>query len=104
MVWPHHHKGLDHGALEIERTNRCGVLQPPEVRNEHWNFLMANRATEESKKKSEQMRAISKGKGSKAAQMKAIEKAALIKLVRSIYCCRSQMHACFLRPLLQHPN
>lgn len=46
---------------------------------------MANRATEESKAKSEKMRAISKGKGSKAAQMKAIEKAALIKLVSFIY-------------------
>ena len=43
----------------------AGSSKPPEVRNEHWNFLMANRATEESKKKSEQMRAISKGKGSR---------------------------------------
>ena len=62
----------------------AGSPKPPEVKNEHWNFLMANRATEGSKAKSEKMRAISKGKGSKAAQMKAIEKAALIKLVRFI--------------------
>lgn len=63
----------------------AGSPKPPEVKNEHWNFLMANRATEGSKAKSEKMRAISKGKGSKAAQMKAIEKAALIKLVSFIY-------------------
>jgi hypothetical protein len=64
----------------------AGCPKPAEVKDDQWNHLLALRKTEESKKKSEHMRAISKGKGSKTAQLKAIEKAALIKLVRSMYC------------------
>jgi hypothetical protein len=62
-----------------------GAPKPAEVPDAQWNYLVTQRTTEKSKAKSEQMRAISKGKGSKGAQMKAIEKAALVKLVRSIY-------------------
>ncbi len=62
--------------------------KPPEIKLEHWNTLVRIRGTEASKKKSEQMRSISQGRGSKAAQLKAIEKAALVKLVR--FCCASQ--------------
>lgn len=62
------------------------------MRNEHWNTLVASRATEASKRKSEHMRSISKGKGSKAAQLKAIEKAALIKLVRIYLPHSDSMH------------
>lgn len=64
----------------------AGCPKPAEVKDDQWNHLLTVRKTEDSKKKSEQMRAISKGKGSKAAQLKAIEKEALIKLVRAMYC------------------
>lgn len=63
----------------------AGAPKPPEVKNEHWNILMTNRASEEAKAKSEKMRAISKGKGSKAAQMTAIKNAALVNLVRFFF-------------------
>lgn len=56
--------------------------KPPEVTNEQWNTLVSSRGTDAEKKKSEHMRSILKGKGSKAAQLKAIEKATIVKLVR----------------------
>lgn len=64
----------------------AGCPKPPEVKDEQWNHLLSVRKTEDSKKKSEHMRSIAKGKGSKTAQLKAIEKQALVKLVRAMYC------------------
>ena len=61
--------------------------KPTEVTDEQWNRLVVKRATEESKAKSEQMRAVSKGKGSKAVQMAAHREAAIVKLVCIIYAC-----------------
>lgn len=61
--------------------------KPTEVTDEQWNRLVVIRATEQSKAKSEQMRAVSKGKGSKAAQMAAHREAAIVKLVCIIYAC-----------------
>lgn len=56
--------------------------KPAEVSPEQWNSLVRTRATDASRKRSEQMRTISKGKGAKALQLKALEKDAIIKLVK----------------------
>lgn len=60
-----------------------GAPKPAELPDAQWNILVTRRKSEASRKRSEHMRSISKGRGSKAAQLKAIEKAALVKLVRS---------------------
>lgn len=58
--------------------------KPPEVTEEQWNTLVRNRASPAARKMSEHMRGISLGKGSKALQLKSIEKDAIVKLVRLI--------------------
>lgn len=57
--------------------------KPADVTDELWDTLVTNRASPASRKMSEHMRAISVGKGSKALQLKAIEKDAIVKLVRT---------------------
>lgn len=78
-------------ALITERWRLNGLIdlnssKPAELSDALWNKLVIKRRSEAAKKKSEHMRSISKGRGSKAAQLKAIEKAALVKLVRSCIC------------------
>lgn len=75
-------KSLINYRWKLNQLIDAGKRRPPEVSREHWNTLMANRKTEHSRKKSDQMRSISAGKGSKANQLRSIEKDSLIKLVR----------------------
>ena len=55
--------------------------KPPEVSNECWNDLVKWRDSELSKKKSAQMRSISRRRASKASQMQGLREAALVRLV-----------------------
>jgi hypothetical protein len=55
--------------------------KPPEVSTKCWNDLVKWRASEVSKKRSAQMRSISRRKASKAAQMQGLQEAALVRLV-----------------------
>ena len=55
--------------------------KPPEVSTECWNDLVKWRASESSKKKSAQMRSISRRRASKASQMQGLREAALVRLV-----------------------
>lgn len=69
------------------RLNRMIDLKqpkPPEVTDKQWNWLVKKRATDDSKVKSEKMRKVSKGKGTRSTQMAALRDAALVKLVRFI--------------------
>jgi hypothetical protein len=59
-----------------------GVPKPADVDDDIWETLCAKRQSAKSKAKSEQMRAISKGRGSKEAQMRSIEKTMIGELVR----------------------
>jgi len=58
-----------------------GKTRPAEVTPEQWDTLVKNRGSPASRKMSEHMRNISKGKGSKLAMLSAIEKDAISKLV-----------------------
>ena len=55
--------------------------KPPEVSTECWNDLVKWRASELSKKKSVQMRSISRRRASEASQMQGLREVALVKLV-----------------------
>jgi hypothetical protein len=55
--------------------------KPADVDPEHWKTLVAMRTTEAAQMKSDHMRSISKGKGSTTAQMKAIEREVVSRLV-----------------------
>ena len=55
--------------------------KPPEVTTECWNDLVKWRTSELSKKKSAQMRSISRRRASKASQMQGLREAALVRLV-----------------------
>jgi len=61
-----------------------GKSRPAEVALEQWDTLVKNRGSPASRKMSEHMRNISKGKGSKLAILSAIEKDAISKLVSGI--------------------
>lgn len=69
----------------------------PKVTTEQWNALVAIRATEMSKRKSELMRSISKRKASKAAQMHGLREAALVKLVGFLSTYAFSGFGCFCR-------
>jgi hypothetical protein len=58
--------------------------KPPDVDPEHWKTLVSMRATEAAQVRSEHMRGISKGKGSTTAQMKAIEREVMSRLVSQL--------------------
>lgn len=58
-----------------------GKARPAEVTPEQWGTLVQNRGSPASRKMSEHMRNISKGKGSKAQLLSAIEKDAISSLV-----------------------
>lgn len=58
--------------------------KPADVDLEHWKTLVAMRATEAAQARSEHMRGISKGKGSTTAQMKAIEREVVSRLVSQL--------------------
>lgn len=60
----------------------AGQPKPADVTQEQWNILVRRRSTEDSQVMSEHMRSISQGKGSRTAQLKAIERDAIVKLVR----------------------
>ena len=55
--------------------------KPPEVSTSCWNDLVKWRASEVSKKRSAQMRSISRRRASKASQMQGLREAACIRLV-----------------------
>ena len=67
--------------------------KPTDVDAEHWKTLVGMRATEAAHAKSEHMRSISKEKGSTTAQMKAIEREVVSRLV-SLELCLC-LEACF---------
>jgi hypothetical protein len=93
--------------------------KPPEVSTECWNDLVKWRASEVSKKKSAQMRSISRRRASKACQMQGLREAALVRLVMQLFpscnvcftllcdyldVCLNNPNVCFNMPkcLLQH--
>lgn len=63
----------------------AGQPKPADVSEEQWNTLVRRRKTEDSQVMSEHMRAISQGKGSRTAQLKAIERDSIVKLVSLNY-------------------
>ena len=67
--------------FQLERLIVSKAPKSLEVTTECWNDLVVWRATELSKKKSAQMRSISKHKVSKASQMHGLGEAALVRLV-----------------------
>ena len=66
--------------------------KPPEVSTECWNDLVKWRASEVSKKKSAQMRSISRRRASKASQMQGLREAALVRLVSNHSRASSNTH------------
>ena len=60
--------------------------KPADVSSEHWKTLVAMRITDASQAKSKHMRSISKGKGSTTAQLKAIEREVVSRLVSFAMC------------------
>ena len=58
--------------------------KPPEVSIECWNDLAKWRASESSKKRSAQMRSISRRRALKASQMQGLREAALVRLVSTL--------------------
>lgn len=77
-------KCLTNQRFRLNKMIDLKQRKPPEVTDKQWNLLVKRRATEESKIKSEKMRRVSKGKGSKAAQLASLREAAVVKLVRFI--------------------
>lgn len=61
----------------------AGQQRPVDISDEQWNTLVRRRNTEDSQVMSKHMRSISQGKGSKTAQLKAIERDTIVKLVRN---------------------
>lgn len=59
----------------------AGQEKPADVSKDLWNTLVRRRKTEDSQVMFEYMRAISQGKGSRTAQLKAIERDSIVKLV-----------------------
>lgn len=69
------------------RHNLMKLIDPElsklvEVEGQVWETLSARRKSQSANEKSELMRAVSKKKGSKKAQMRAIEKTMIGELVR----------------------
>lgn len=62
-----------------------GQPKPADVTQEQWNTLVRRRNTQESQITSDHMRSISQGKGSTMAQLKAIERDAIVKLVQVFF-------------------
>jgi len=58
-----------------------GQAKPANVTQEQWNILVRSCNTEDSQVMSEHMRSISQEKDSWTAQLKAIERDAIVKLV-----------------------
>lgn len=58
----------------------AGQAKPADVTQEQWNTLVRKWNTEEAQVTSEHMRSISQGKDSKTAQLKIIERDAVMKL------------------------
>jgi hypothetical protein len=65
----------------------AGGERPAEVDPDVWKALEAKRKSREAQEKSAKMRSISKGKFTKEAQLRAIEKTMIGELVR-IRSCR----------------
>lgn len=75
-------KTLINTRFRLNRMIDMKVRKPPEVTDQQWNCLVAKRATEESKMKSDKMRKVARGKGTRSTQMAALREAAIVKLVR----------------------
>jgi hypothetical protein len=71
--------------FRLGRLIDTGAPKPPEVSTECWSDLVKWRASEVSKKKSAQMRSISRRRASKSAQMQGLREAALVRLVRQLF-------------------
>ena len=83
------------------RINQCidaDSTKPSDVNLEVWKKMKAMRATEVAQAKSEHMRSISKEKDGMIAQMKAIERQVVLRLVRifvlgvQYICCHRRCH------------
>ena len=74
-------KVLINHRFRLGRLIDTKAPKPPEVSTECWNDLVKWRASELSKKKSAQMRSISRRRASKASQMQGLREAALVRLV-----------------------
>lgn len=61
----------------------AGQPKPADVTDEQWDTLMRRRKSEGSQVISDHMRSISQGRASKTAQLKSIERDAIVKLVSS---------------------
>lgn len=66
----------------------AGERRPLDVHPDVWNRLEGNRKSKSSKEKSEHMRNITKGKATKEAQLRVIEKDVIGELVRSTFTCQ----------------
>jgi hypothetical protein len=73
----------------------AGDGRPPEVDPDVWKALEAKRKTREAQEKSAKMSSISRGKCTKEAQMRAIEKTMIGELVKTT-CFRSCLLVSFL--------
>jgi len=74
-------KALINIRFWLNQMSDMRAPKPPEVSDKQWNWLVAKRATEESKVKSERMQKISKGKGTQLKQMAALREATVVKLL-----------------------
>lgn len=80
-----------------------GKPRPAEVTPEQWDTLVLNRGSPASRKMSEHMRNISKGKGSKLQLLTAIEKDAISNLVSVLavsFGCLCPSSSTYEQPLL----
>ena len=87
----------------IDRDGRMPAGMDPQV----WDDLVAMRGSEASQQKSTHMRQISQGKGSNSAQMKAIEREVVGRLVSNFHvesdvCCYDMLSLCMSSFMLYH--
>lgn len=85
--WMHPYitKSLINSRFKVNCMIDNNQLRPTDVDPSYWKTLIENRATEAAQKKLAHMRAISKGKGSTSATMKAIEREVVGRLVSLHY-------------------
>lgn len=74
-------KGLITSRFRINQLIDANKPRPEDIKKEYWDDMVATRATEAAQAKSTQMRSISKGKASTTAQMRAIEREVISRLV-----------------------
>ena len=89
-------KALINERWRLNKKIDMGAPKPACLNPVYWKKLIEVRGTEAAQLKSQKMRDIAKGKGSSAAQMKAIEREVVSRLVShshfvafNFYCCCS---------------